>query len=49
MILNPDVDGYTKSQDHRKTKKNHVLKTNTIFGQGCSTFLLLPAALHLFI
>jgi len=32
-----------------KNKKNHVLKTNTILGQGCSTFLLLPVALLLFI
>jgi len=50
MMLNRDVDEYTKSQDHRKTKKNlHVLKTKPKLGQGCSTFLLLPAALHLFI
>jgi len=50
MILNPDADCYTKSQDHRKTKKNnHVLKTKTILGRGCSTFLLLPAALLLFV
>ena len=53
-MLNPDVDGDRKTQYHQqihqKTQRNnHVLKTKTILGQGCSTFLLLPAALLLFV
>jgi len=34
MIVNPDVDGYTKTQNHRKTlrktQKNNLLKTKRI-------------------
>jgi len=38
-MLNPDVDGYTKTLNprklHRKTKKNnHVLKTKTILNRN---------------
>ena len=40
---------YKIPRSPKNKKNNHVLKTKTILGRGCSTFLLLPAALLLFV
>jgi len=49
MMLNPDVDGYTKSQDHRKinrkTKKATTWWKPKQYSVRVFNLLLLPAAL----